>query len=172
MPLKRLIDLTHCSDDTINETLKITNKLVMISHTGLNTQLGKKKNMNKMMLPRLIRKQQAKIVAEARGVIGVWKYLSETPLAYVQNIRTMVDLVGMDKVCIGTDTKMATANRLDNKTILIGEQTNNIWQNQSKGFYFEVVENIIKLGFSEKEIGKISSDNFLKIFDLATQTKK
>lgn len=49
----------------------------MISHTGLNTQLGKNENMSKMMLPRLIHKQQAKIVAEA--VIRVWKYLSETP---------------------------------------------------------------------------------------------
>jgi membrane dipeptidase len=166
-----LIDLTHCSDETINEALKISSKPMMISHTGLNTQLGKNENMNKMMFSRLIRTEQAKIVAEAGGVIGVWKHLTETPLAYVQNIRAMVDTVGVDHVCIGTDTKIATSFNAD-KPVRVGEQTNNVWQNQNEGFYFEVVDKMLQIGFSEIEIGKIGSDNFLKIFDKATQTKK
>jgi membrane dipeptidase len=127
-----------------------------------------------MMMPRLIRKEQAKIVAESGGVIGVWKHLTETPLEYVQNIRAMIDLVGVDHVCIGTDTKMATAIKagVENKPVRVGEQTNNVWQNQTKGFYFEVVEAMLQTGFTEKEIGKIGSDNFLRLFDTATQTKK
>jgi membrane dipeptidase len=166
-----LIDLTHCSDDTINEALKISTKPMMVSHTSLNTQLGKNENMNKMMLPRLIKKEQAKIVAESGGIIGVWKHLTETPTEYVQNIRAMVDLVGIEHVCIGTDTKMAIAVKVgvENKPVRVGEQSNNVWQNQTKGFYYEVVENMLKTGFSEKEIGKIGSGNFLRIFALATK---
>ncbi|MES2795842.1 MAG: membrane dipeptidase [Bacteroidota bacterium] len=169
-----LIDLTHCSDDTINEALKISTKPLMVSHTSLNTQLGKNENMNKMMMPRLIKKEQAKIVAESGGVIGVWKHLTETPAEYVQNILAMVDVVGVDHVCIGTDTKLATITKAgaENKPARVGEQTNNVWQNQSKGFYFEAVENMLQAGFSEKEIGKIGSGNFLKIFEAATFKNK
>jgi membrane dipeptidase len=167
-----LVDLTHCSDDTINEALKISKKPMMVSHTSLNTQLGKNENMNKMMRPRLIKKEQAKIVAESGSIIGVWKHLSETSAEYVQNIRAMVDLVGVDHVCIGTDTKLATATKsevTENKSIRIGDLSNNVWQNQTKGFYYEVVEAMLQTGFSEKEIGKIGSGNFLRLFDAATR---
>ncbi len=106
-----LADLTHCSNDTINAALKLTKKPVIISHTGLDTQLGQNEFMAKMMRPRLISKEQAKIVADAGGVIGVWTHLSDTPLGYAQNIRAMADVVGVDHVCIGTDTKMTPSYR-------------------------------------------------------------
>ena len=106
-----LADLTHCSNETINAALKITKTPMIISHTGLDTRLGQNENMAKMMRPRLISKEQAKIVADAGGVIGVWTHLSETPLEYAQNIRAMADVVGIDHVCIGTDTKMTPSYR-------------------------------------------------------------
>ena len=67
--------------------------------------------MAKMMMPRLISKEQAKIVAESGGIIGVWKHLAETTLEYAQNIRAMVDVVGIDHVCIGNDSKLTPAYR-------------------------------------------------------------
>ncbi|HLY69400.1 MAG TPA: membrane dipeptidase [Puia sp.] len=106
-----LADLTHCSNETINAALKVTTHPVIISHTGLDTQLGGNQNMAKMMRPRLISKEQAKIVANAGGIIGVWTHLSDTPLAYAQNIRAMADVIGVDHVCIGTDTKMTPSYR-------------------------------------------------------------
>ena len=84
---------------------------MIISHTGLDTQLGQNESMAKMMRTRLISKEQAKIVADAGGVIGVWTHLSNTALEYAQNIRAMVDVVGIDHVCIGTDTKMTPSYR-------------------------------------------------------------
>ncbi|WP_197901649.1 dipeptidase [Rhodocytophaga rosea] len=74
-----LIDLAHCSNEAINDALEVTNKPIIISHTGLNTQVGKDEKMAKMMMPRLISKEQAKIVANAGGVIGVWTHLADTP---------------------------------------------------------------------------------------------
>ena len=106
-----LIDLTHCSNDAIDAALKISTKPMMISHTGLDTQLGNNAFMAKMMRPRLISKAQAKIVADAGGVIGVWTHLADSPMAYAQNIRAMVDTIGVDHVCIGTDTKMTASYR-------------------------------------------------------------
>ena len=51
-----LIDLAHCSNDAINKALDASTKPMLISHTGLTTQLGTNEKMAKMMLPRLISK--------------------------------------------------------------------------------------------------------------------
>ena len=62
--------------------------------------------MAEMMRPRLISKEQAKMVANAGGLVGVWTHLADTPLDYAQNVRALVDVIGVDHVCIGTDTKL------------------------------------------------------------------
>lgn len=163
-----LIDLTHCSNKTINDALKITTKPVIISHTGLDTQLGKNEKMAQMMKPRLISKEQAKIVANSGGIIGAWRHLTDTPLEYAQNIRVLVDIIGVDNVCIGTDTKMSRAAENKNP-FRLGEYTNQIWQNQEQGYFYVVVDALLKTGFSENEIIKIAGSNFCRVFDAATK---
>jgi membrane dipeptidase len=207
-----LIDLTHCSNDTINAALKVSSKPIMISHTGLDTQLGSNATMAKMMKPRLISKVQAKIVANAGGVIGAWTHLADSSLEYAQNIRALVDVVGIDHVCIGTDTKLTAPYRppfnlndhpqgkpddkMDGPPLgmkdpnkehqgpppnmpkgpngarigeRIGERTNMIWKDQKQGFYYEVVDALIKTGFSDSDINKIGGGNFARVFDEATK---
>jgi membrane dipeptidase len=88
-----VVDLAHASMQTTQAALKTTNRPVIISHTGLDTQLGNDPRMAQMMRPRLISKEQAKIVAEAGGAIGVWTHLSDTPLEYAHNIRALVDVI-------------------------------------------------------------------------------
>lgn len=165
-----LIDLTHCSNKTIDDALKIATKPVIITHTSLDTQLGNNEKMAEMMKPRLISKEQAKIVADAKGVIGIWRHLTDTPLAYAQNIRAMVDVIGVDNVCIGTDTKITKAIKTDGTTNKgrLGEFTNEIWQNQEVGFLYAVVDAMLKTGFSESDIVKIGGSNFCRVFDAAT----
>ena len=186
-----LIDLTHASNKTIDDALKITTHPVLISHTGLDSQLGQNEQMAKMIRPRLISKEQAKIVANAGGVMGVWTHLSDTPLEYAQNVKAMVDVVGTDHVCIGTDTKLTPAyrspaanpgnqpgppgNNNDQKSTgnnknqnRVGERTNEAWKDQKVGFYYAVVDAMLKTGFNEEEISKIGGGNFCRIFDAAT----
>jgi len=199
--LGMLIDLTHGSNDTINAALKITTQPIIISHTGLDTQTGSNEMMAKMMRPRLIGKEQAKIVADAGGVIGVWTHLADTPLEYAQNIRALVDLIGVDHVCVGTDTKLTAAyhsskdfggptnnnapgsnatnkpeddkqhNKMFNPPAngkRVGERTNEVWAEQKNGFYYTVVDALLKTGFTEEEIGKIGGGNYCRVFDAAT----
>jgi membrane dipeptidase len=198
-----LVDLSHANNDTVNAALKVASKPVLVSHTGLDTQLGQNANMAKMMKPRLISKEQAKIVANAGGVIGVWTHLADTPLEYAQNIRALVDVVGVDHVCIGTDTKLTPSyrspadgggkkpggpapqqgsNNNDHKAGpkpdgngqkgpgagKMGGGTNETWKDQKEGFYYTVVDAMLKTGFTEDEIGKIGGGNFCRIFDAAT----
>ena len=186
-----LIDLSHGTNDMVNAALKITTKPVLVSHTGLDTQLGHNENMAKMMKPRLISKEQAKIVADANGVIGVWTHLAETPAEFAENVRALVDVVGVEHVAIGTDTKMTPAYRSpneqnqwqgdnnqnqntrpkdkDDKKPKGGETTNVSWPGQKQGFYYAVVESLLNIGFNEEEIGKIGGANYCRIFDIATR---
>lgn len=159
-----LIDLTHCSNKAIADALQTSTKPMIVSHTGLDTQLGKNEKMAKMMLPRLINKEQAKKVADAGGVIGVWTHLAESPEEYVQNIRAMVDVIGIDHVCIGTDTKIAPSS--NDK---FGKSTNQSWENYNDGFLFTVVKHLLDAGFNETEILKITGENYCRVFDLATR---
>ena len=101
-----LVDLAHANMQTTAAALKVTTRPVIISHTGLDTQLGSNPRMAEMMRPRLISKEQAKIVANSGGLVGVWTHLADTPLDYARNIRALVDVIGVDHVCIGTDTKL------------------------------------------------------------------
>ena len=160
-----LIDLTHCSNAAINDALELSAKPVVISHTGLDTQLGNNERMAKMMMPRLISKQQAKIVSDAGGVIGVWTHLADSPQHYVRNLRAMIEVVGIDHVCMGTDTKIAKPKNADQR---IGEVTNAAWENQKEGFFKIVVDEMLRDGFIEGEITKIGGTNFCMVFESAT----
>jgi membrane dipeptidase len=160
-----VVDLTHCSNAAINDAFEVSTKPLLISHTGLNSRLGTDERMAKMMMPRLISKEQAKIVADAGGVIGVWTHLASSPLEYAQNIRAMVDVVGIDHVCIGTDTKMAIPEGSNER---IGGKTNVAWENQSDGFFPTITKAMMEVGFTEDEIIKIVGGNFCRLFDEVT----
>ena len=184
-----LIDLAHANPETVAAALKLAAHPVIISHTGLDTQLGRDQNRARMMRPRLISKEQAKIVADTGGVIGIWTHLADTPMEYAQNIRALVDVIGIDHVCIGTDTKLTPAYRPagsfgpkpggdtgdhhdgpgggQNKG-RPGERTNEAWQDQKFGFYYAVVDAMLKRGFTTDEIGKIGGGNYCRVFDAAT----
>ncbi len=101
-----VVDLNHASADTVAAALKVSTKPVLFSHTGLDTRLGSNERMGQMMKSRLLSKEHAKAIADAGGVIGVWMHLVDSPAEYVQAVRDMVDAVGVEHVCIGTDTKL------------------------------------------------------------------
>lgn len=193
-----LVDLSHCDNNTVNGALKVASKPILISHTGLNTRLGSNEFMSKMMMPRLISKEQAKIVADNKGVIGVWTHLADSPAAFADNIKAMVDVVGVDHVCIGTDTKLTPAYRSPNDKGWGQEgnkkpqgqdgppkkeneqkgssgkkqgsdRTNLAWGESKAGFYYTVVEALLNAGYKEEEIAKIGGGNYCRIFDVATK---
>lgn len=177
-----LIDLNHASTITVAVALKASSKPVMFSHTGLDTRLGNNPRMGQMMKARLISKEHAKSIADAGGVIGVWTHLVDSPADYAQAIRAMVDAAGIDHVCIGTDSQLTPGNRSGGPAQKkAGDPaqkkgggpggnrgTNKTLGNQSSGFYFVVVAELLKLGFTGAEIAKIGGGNFCRIFDAAT----
>jgi membrane dipeptidase len=124
------------------------------------------------------------MVANAGGLIGVWTHLANTPLDYARNIRALVDVIGVDHVCIGTDTKLTQPGPRPGgpgpggpppgdsgpgqQHPRVGERTNQAWQDQTVGFCYGVVDAMLKTGFTPDEIGKIGGGNFLRFFDRVT----
>jgi membrane dipeptidase len=175
-----LVDLAHANMETTEAALKVTTRPVIISHTGLDTQLGTDPRTAQMMRPRLISKEQAKVLADAGGLVGVWTHLANTPLEYVRNIRALVDVIGVDHVCIGTDTKLTQPSPRPMGTgpggpggpqqgaphpvPRVGERTNLAWQDQTEGFYYVVVDAMLRTGYRPDEIAKIGGGNFLRVF--------
>jgi microsomal dipeptidase-like Zn-dependent dipeptidase len=192
-----LIDLAHASMKTTADVLKVTSKPVIISHTGPDWRLGNDVHMAEMMRPRLISKEQASLVAAAGGLIGVWTHLTATPLEYAHNLFAMAEEIGVDHVCIGTDTKLTrpaprpmgpppgfphpdgptqpnsaggsapNGGRVGQEHAAAGERTNIAWEGETGGFYFEVVDAMLKTGFSAEEIGKIGGGNYLRVLGAA-----
>jgi membrane dipeptidase len=190
--LGMLIDLAHANVQTTAAALKLTTRPVIISHTGLDTQLGNDPHMAQMMRLRLVSKEQAKMVADAGSAVGVWTHLADTPLEYAHSLRALVDVIGVDHVCIGTDTKLTPPGprpngppprspsgpsggpggpppgpRSGQQGPRVGERTNLAWANQTAGFYYVVVDAMLKTGFTPEEIEKIGGTNYLRIFGAA-----
>jgi membrane dipeptidase len=170
-----LVDLAHANMQTTEAALKITSRPVIVSHTGLDTQLGSNPSMAQMMRPRLISKEQAIIVANAGGLIGVWTHLSDTALDYARNLRALVDVIGVDHVCLGTDTKLTQPSPRPGRPgpgqqhPHAGERTNQAWEDQTAGFYYVVVDAMLKTGFTQDEVAKIGGGNFLRVFGEAVK---
>lgn len=172
-----LVDLSHGNEQTVTAALKVAGHPLLVSHTGLDTQPGMNANMARMMRPRLISKEHAKFIADTGSVIGVWTHLADTPLEYAQNIRAMADVVGVAHVCIGTDTKLTPAYRPPGDQRggpggKMGGGSNETWQGQKAGFYYTVVDALLKTGFTADEIGKIGGGNFCRVFNAATDIPK
>jgi membrane dipeptidase len=158
-----VVDLAHASHETVLGALKVSTQPVIVSHTSLDTQTGKNPRMAKMMAPRLISKDHARVVADAGGVIGVWTKLSDSMGEYVSGIKALVDAIGIDHVGIGTDSDILSARA--------GQSTNAAWPGLSDGFFKAAVAEMLGQGFTPAEIGKVGGGNFCRVFDKVTSSQ-
>ncbi|MBU1288195.1 MAG: membrane dipeptidase [Alphaproteobacteria bacterium] len=95
--LGMLIDLAHMPENAARRALAITDKPVMFSHTHVKTP--------ELNHPRFISADLAREVAATGGVVGAWPSgIGISDLAgYADRIFTLIDAVGIDHVCMGTD---------------------------------------------------------------------
>jgi membrane dipeptidase len=154
-----VVDLAHGTYETVTGALKVTTQPLIISHTGMSSEAGKR-NTSADMQRRLITKEHAREVAAAGGIIGVWWRLVYTTKEYVAAIRDMVDAVGVDHVGIGTDTDLTASYVLP--------YSNKIWPDENGGFFYAVAGEMLKQGFTPDEIGKVGGGNFCRVFAKVT----
>jgi membrane dipeptidase len=151
-----VVDMAHASHETVLGALKVATQPLIISHTNLDTWTGKDPRMAKMMKPRLISGEHAKVVADAGGIVGVWTHLTDSPEEFVKSIRAMVDAIGIDHTGIGTDTDLLSSR--------VGGGTNCAWPGLTQGFFPVIAGEMLRQGFTPDDISKVGGGNYCRVF--------
>jgi len=101
-----MVDVAHCSEDTVKGIVANTTKPVLCTHSNLQ-EPGNPHGMHK----RFISPDYARMVAGTGGVIGGWiatLYEEKLP-GMIRHIFRLIDAVGVDHVGIGTDLPSGAA---------------------------------------------------------------
>lgn len=154
-----LVDLAHAGPDTILGATKVATKPFIMSHVGFNYPVDETQRMYQIVNPRRLTKERAKVIADQGGVIGIWIYLARTPQEYVEDVKHMVDAVGIDHVGIGSDTDLLSPRT---------GGTNTAWPGMTDGFFNTVAAEMLAQGFTPAEIAKFGGGNYCRVFAKAT----
>src|SRR5262245_47945439 len=102
----------------VKSALKISTQPAIFSHTSPLPGPGEASKIPNMA-PRLLSKDEMRDIAAAGGIIGVWYRGADTAREYVESIKRVVDVAGVDHVGIGTDSDLEPGVRT---------YTNAIWR--------------------------------------------
>ena len=138
-------DLAHATEDTAKQAVKVATKPVLLSHTSLS---GSRAMGPTPLSGRQISPDHARAIAETGGSVGIWHFFPSLD-KYVDGLKEMVEVVGVDHVCIGTDQQVAPGSV------------------QDYAQWVQLVAAMLRGGFSSEEVGKIAGGNYVRIFRAA-----
>jgi membrane dipeptidase len=172
-----VVDVPHCSRQTVLDACEIALKPVLASHTMCRRLHDH---------PRGKTDEEIKAIAKTGGVVGMLSYSSFLS-AKVGNINDMLDnidhavnLVGVDHVAIGTDSRYYG---LDGKGVK--NKSNNAWWGNwipehrvnDQECFKETMSGslawtnwpcftigLVKRGYSDSDIKKIIGENYIRVF--------
>ncbi len=171
-----IIDLSHCSDATTNETLERSKKPCVFSHTGCRSLYDSPRNKSD---------QQIKMCADKGGLVGIYNitaWLTTAPKAslepIIKHIKKVVDLAGVEHVGFGSDGPAVKEKDMDKKldwfqNIVIDrsfpgnpKRPNHMRYRplDSEKRMLVLADGLKKQGFKEAEIDKILGTNFVRVF--------
>jgi len=137
-----LVDVAHASEATAMGAIRASSKPVIASHVHVQSE--------KLQHPRFISLDLAKAVAETGGgVLGAWPAgIGVVDLnGFVDRTFELVDHVGIEHVCLGTDMDANYKPVLDTYANLP-----------------VYVAGLLKRGMQEPEVAKLIGGNFLRVF--------
>jgi membrane dipeptidase len=138
-------DVAHATEDTVKQAVKVATKPLLLSHTALS---GSPAMGPTPLAGRQISPDHARAIAETGGAIGIWHFFPGLE-KYVDGLKEMVDVVGVEHVCIGTDQQVAPGSLQDYSQ------------------WVQLVAAMLRGGFSPEEAGKIAGGNYMRIFRAA-----
>jgi membrane dipeptidase len=136
-----VIDVAHATADLVKQAVKVATRPLLLSHTALR---GSKAQGQTSLMERQITPDHARAIAETGGSIGIWHFFP-TPERYVDGLKEMVDVVGVDHVSIGTDAgaRGGLYERYDG--------------------YATLVDAMLRGRFAPDDVAKIVGGNYLRI---------
>ena len=138
-------DVAHATEDTVKQATKAATKPLLLSHTAL----FESRAMGPTPLKgRQVSQDHARAIAETGGSVGVWHFFPSLD-KYVEGLKEMADLVGVDHVSIGTDQQTTPGSV------------------QDYAQWVQLVAAMLRGGFTPEEAGKIAGGNYMRIFRTA-----
>jgi membrane dipeptidase len=135
-------DVAHAIEDMVKQAVKIATKPLLLSHTALS----RSRAMGPTPLQgRQITSDHARAIAETGGSIGIWHFFSSLD-KYVDGLKEMAEIVGVDHVSIGTDQHVTPGTVQDYTQ------------------WVHLVAAMLRGGFTPEEAGKIAGGNYMRIF--------
>jgi membrane dipeptidase len=141
-----VVDVAHATEGTVKQAVKAAGKPLLLSHTALR---GSKAQGPTPLTERQITPDHARMIAETGGSIGIWHFFASAEL-YVDGLKEMVDVVGVDHVSLGSDHSSSPG-------LLKGY-----------GDFTPVVAAMLRGGFTPADTAKIVGGNYLRIFAAST----
>ena len=140
-----IVDLAHATYLTSKDAVAASTQPVMVSHSFLAD--------DKTQHPRLLTADHAMMVAETGGLIGAWPTGIGNPdfSSFIDRLLRLVDVVGVDHVCLGTDMD---ANYLP------------VFTNYRQMPYIPAL--LKRHSMTDDEIVKILGGNFMRVFGQVT----
>ena len=137
-----VVDVAHATADTVKQAAKVASRPLLLSHTALR---GSRAQGATPLVERQITPDHARALADTGGSIGIWHFFA-TPELYVDGLKEMADVVGVDHVSIGTDASSSPGlfSSYERFTVL--------------------VDAMLRGGFTPADTAKIIGGNYLRIF--------
>jgi membrane dipeptidase len=157
-----VVDLAHGTREMVIAALKVAKQPLIISHAGLKSD-AINRSISDDQQRRLITEDHARAVIESGGIVGIWWRMFDTTKEYVSAIKARADAWGVDHVGIGTDTDLTASYVLP--------YTNKIWPDENGGFFYALVSEMLRQGFSREDIAKIGGGNFVRLFASITSRR-
>jgi len=143
--LGMVVDVAHATERTAKAAAKVATKPLLLSHTAL---AGSRAMASTRLAARCVSSDHARAIAETGGVIGIWAVFPDLD-KYVEGLKEMADVVGVDHVCVGTDQQVAPGALQDYAQ----------WVN--------LIAAMLRGGFTSEDAGKIAGGNYMRIFRAA-----
>ena len=137
-----VVDVAHATADMVKQAVKVSTKPLLLSHTALR---GSKAQGSTPLTERQVTPDHARAIADTGGSIGIWHFFPSLE-RYVDGLKEMADVVGVDHVSIGTD------------------QQPNPGVVQEYGTFMRLVDAMLSGGFTPTDAAKIVGGNYLRIF--------
>jgi membrane dipeptidase len=139
-------DVAHATEDTVKQAVKVATKPLLLSHTALAASPA----MGPTPLTgRQVSREHARAIAETGGSVGLWHFFPSLD-KYVDGLKEMAEVVGVDHVSIGTDQSVTPGGSL-----------------YDYAQWVQLVAAMLRGGFTPEEAGKIAGGNYLRIFRTA-----
>jgi membrane dipeptidase len=138
-------DVAHATEDTVKQAVKVATKPLLLSHTAL---AGSPAMGSTPLIGRQVSADHARAIAETGGSIGIWHFFPSLE-KYVDGLKEMADVVGVDHVSIGTDQHVTPGSL------------------QDYGQWVHLVAAMLRGGFTPEEEGRIAGGNYMRIFRAA-----